>query len=154
MKADDISKKVVPIQFYDSWRQMKQRCMNEKNKRYEYYGRRGIKVCARWYKFVNFYEDMWEHWESGLTIDRINNEGNYEPDNCRWATRQQQVLNRRKMKSNKTGLVGVRSRGGRYLASAGNAYLGSFRSSEEAAYVRDQAVLQIWGNEARINFEY
>jgi len=85
---------------YNSWRDMKRRCHNPNRKAYKNYGGRGIKVCDRWMDFVNFLEDMGECPE-GLTLDRINNDGNYEPGNCRWATRKQQVQNRRDQKNQK-----------------------------------------------------
>jgi hypothetical protein len=82
---------------YHSWQQMKDRCLNPKTKHWKHYGGRGIKVCARWAgpdSFKNFLADMGEK-PPGLTIDRVNNDGNYEPGNCRWATRKQQSQNRR-----------------------------------------------------------
>ena len=79
---------------YRCWVNMKQRCLNPRNSRFKNYGGRGIKICDRWLDFDNFYEDMGEKPE-GLSIDRINNNGNYEPGNCRWATPKEQVLNQR-----------------------------------------------------------
>ncbi len=81
----------IPI--YKTWVNMRQRCYDDKNKAYRYYGGRGISVCSRWFKFENFLADMGPKPE-GLTIDRINSEGHYMPSNCRWATRQQQSANR------------------------------------------------------------
>lgn len=78
-----------------SWSSARNRCFNENNKDYVNYGGRGIIMCERWNKFENFLEDMGECPE-GLTLDRINNNGNYEPGNCRWATHSEQNKNQRK----------------------------------------------------------
>jgi len=79
---------------YRSWCHMLQRCNNLRDKDYKYYGGRGITVCKRWAKFENFLEDMGEP-PGGLTLDRINNDGNYCKGNCRWATSLEQSRNRR-----------------------------------------------------------
>jgi hypothetical protein len=74
---------------------MIERTTNPKHKSYKYYGERGIKVCDRWKNsYLNFLEDMGER-PNGLTIDRINPNGNYELCNCRWADTKMQLLNRR-----------------------------------------------------------
>lgn len=80
---------------YYSWRGMVQRCTNPARRDYPRYGGRGITVCERWLDFRNFLADMGERPE-GRTLDRINNEGNYEPSNCRWATPEEQIRNTRK----------------------------------------------------------
>ena len=81
---------------YRTWQNMVQRCTNQNHTHWEYYGGRGITVCERWLTFDKFLEDMGSKPE-GLTLDRINNDGNYELSNCRWATRSEQNFNRRRL---------------------------------------------------------
>lgn len=70
---------------YVSWQHMRQRCLNPNNDSYSRYGGRGITICKRWDSFVNFLEDMGER-PLDMTLDRKDSSGNYEPDNCQWAT--------------------------------------------------------------------
>lgn len=85
---------LVHSRTYSTWESMIQRCTNPKQTKFKDYGGRGIKVCDMWLKFENFLEDMGERPEN-LELDRKDNDGNYEPSNCRWATRSENLKNRR-----------------------------------------------------------
>lgn len=80
---------------YRAWRNMLNRCFDEKNKHYKDYGGRGITVCDKWLEFSGFWSDMKNTYKEDLTLDRINNDGNYCGDNCRWATQKEQAANKR-----------------------------------------------------------
>lgn len=80
---------------YSTWRGMISRCTNKKNKEWHSYGGRGINVCDRWMDINNFISDMGEKPTPAHSLDRVNNNGNYEPSNCRWATSKEQGKNKR-----------------------------------------------------------
>lgn len=81
---------------YSVWYDMKRRCFDPKNKRYADYGGRGIAVCESWrISFASFYADMGPRPTATHSIDRMNNNGNYEPSNCKWSTKSEQAFNRR-----------------------------------------------------------
>jgi hypothetical protein len=101
-KSNRIKHGLSGTQIYITWANMISRCQNYKNEDFCNYGGRGITVCNRWKKFENFYADMGPRPSSKHSIDRIDNSGNYEPRNCRWATPKDQARNRR---SNRLVLV-------------------------------------------------
>lgn len=144
---------------YSTWKHIKQRCYNPKDKDYHYYGGRGIKVCERWRdSFSNFLEDMGKRPE-GMTLDRKDNDGNYTLKNCRWTTKSEQCLNRGIFKNKTSQYRGVhwKKQNNKWQASVQSlktyCFLGYYVTEEEAAYVRDQVALQIYGKNYKLNFE-
>ena len=132
---------------YSFWNSMQTRCYNPKTIGYKNYGARGIQVCERWLDIENFIEDMYPTWEEGLSLDRIDTNGNYEIGNCRWTTQSIQQHNTRDIKSNNTsGFRGV------YWHKNSNAWrsqikinnkkiqLGSFHTALEAAKAYERYV--------------
>ena len=125
---------------FKTWCGLVDRCNNIKNPRYRDYGGRGIKVCPRWLDIVNFIEDMMPTYVEGLTLDRININGNYEPSNCRWASATTQQRNTKHLQVNNTsGYRGVvYSKAAKKWSSIikinyKSIYLGLFDTAVEAA---------------------
>lgn len=135
------------------WADMKTRCYNKNCKEYFRYGGRGITVCKEWSScFKPFYDWAFASgYRDDLTLDRINVNGNYEPDNCRWANRTQQARNTRKQKNNSTGVNGVtrESRTGHFVSQIAvngkTKRIGTFKTLEEAKNARKQAEKKYWG---------
>lgn len=126
---------------YDIYMSMKQRCYDEKTKSYKHYGGRGISVCDEWLGvdgFTKFLDDMGER-PKGYTLDRINVEGDYTPENCRWASYNIQAINRRMRKTNTSGTTGVNrtSGGGKWMAQirAGDVIIKEYFYKKEDAIV-------------------
>jgi hypothetical protein len=137
---------------YKTWDGMKYRCRDPRCKDYPAYGGRGIKICERWEKsFKNFIADMGRRPTPQHTIERIDNDGNYEPSNCKWATKTEQRHNNRIPKNNTTGVNGVQwnqSRNRYYvvIGSCGKQiHVGCFKTLSEAAEARRQAEIKYWG---------
>lgn len=93
---------------YSAWSKMKDRCYNVNGKRYPEWGGRGIRVCDRWLNsFENFFADMGFRPTPRHSLDRKDNDGDYSPENVRWATKTEQSINRRTFSNNKSGVPGI-----------------------------------------------
>lgn len=135
---------------YRIWTLMKNRCLNKKANNYEYYGGRGIAVCERWLKFENFYQDMGQRPDSSLTIERVNNNKDYSPNNCKWATKEAQARNRRPNRNSTLGIKGVswhkriKKYHVRITAKRKEIHLGYFQAIEDAISARQAGELRYW----------
>lgn len=138
---------------YRVWAGIKQRCSNPKNKSYNNYGGRGIKMCSEWREsYPRFREWAYQNgYAEGLQIDRINNDGNYEPSNCRFVSPTANAQNRRVPKNNTSGYSGIEYRPKqhdyRVVISVGGVHqhVGLYASLEEAVAARKEAELKYWG---------
>lgn len=139
---------------YATWNGMNRRCYNKNTKHFEHYGGRGIYVCDEWRddptEFIRWAESEAGWFEGcGLTIDRINVHGDYEPENCRFVNQSIQGLNRRLMSSNTSGYVGVRQLGKKWHARIGHKgkeiNLGTYDKLEDAVEARQIAEIDILG---------
>jgi hypothetical protein len=126
---------------YRSWYHMKERCYLVANKDYHHYGGRGIKVCDEWRdSFESFYRDMGTCPSPKHSIDRIDVNGNYCKDNCRWASVRTQRFNIRMKSNNTTGHTGIfLTANGKWMARIGKEHLGTFADKNEAILARKQA---------------
>lgn len=124
---------------HQAWKGMHQRCRNQNGKNHKHYGGRGINVCERWGVFDNFYADMGDPPSDSHSIDRIDVNGNYEPNNCRWATPSEQVRNRRKSNPITTCKRGHQFADENTYTHNGKRYCRACRAHRQMRYWRSQA---------------
>ena len=151
VKERRLTHNLTNTKIYNIWRNMKARTLNPNHKQYKDYGGRGIKVCEEWLDIQNFYNwAMSNGYEEnkGLSIDRIDNDGGYSPENCRWTTITIQNRNRRIGKDNTTGFKGVsyRKDENKYIAYISvkpkRIHLGSFSTAEEGAIAYNNYIIE------------
>jgi len=132
---------------YNTWRAMIRRCTIPTDKDYPRYGGRGVSVCPAWMDYRNFAVDMGEP-QGDETLDRIDTYGNYEPENCRWASPGTQARNIRIPKSSKTGVTGVLFHNGKYYATITvkkkKYYSSVCNTIEEATFLRKELERKYW----------
>ena len=134
---------------YNTWSKLKDRVFNLKSKDYYNYGGRGITICEEWLDIQNFYDwAMKNEYSDELSIDRIDNDGNYEPSNCRWTTQTIQNRNQRLRKDNTSGYKGVsyKKRRGDYSAQitikSKKIHLGYFQTAVEGAIAYNNYIIE------------
>jgi hypothetical protein len=142
---------------------MKQRCYNKKARQYSDWGGRGITVCDRWlHSFTNFLADVGKRPSSTHSIDRIDNDGNYEPGNVKWSTASEQAANKRKPRHTfrptrtASGYRGVYPYKGYWVAKLWHdgrlRHLGSYPNPKRAAQAVDDAILELFDDPSGLNF--
>ena len=141
---------LVNTGLYGTWRNIKNRTLNPKHKQYNDYGGRGITICDEWKNdFMSFYDwAMSNGYSDELSIDRIDNDGNYCPENCRWVSSNIQNRNKRIPKNNTSGYKGVHfyKKSGKYIAklcvNRNSIYLGLYPTAVEAAIAYNNYIIE------------
>ena len=136
--------------FYPTWNALVQRCTNPKNKKYKNYGGRGITVCEEWLDVRNFIAwcKMTHPNIEDVSLDRIDNDKGYSPENCTWSDKTTQAINQRMQKNNTSGYVGIywHKRGKKWRASISVnnklIHLGLFPTVQEAVLARDNYIIE------------
>jgi len=130
---------------FEIWKSIKARIFNKNNKGYKYYGGRGITIFPPWQVdfqlFLDYVSCLPHFKEKGYSIDRINNDGNYEPENLRWTTTHIQNTNQNKRSDNTTGYVGVYPTKNRWQIIIGGKYIGYADTKEQAVTVRNNYII-------------
>lgn len=145
---------------FQAWNAMKKRCYCKSNTTYRNYGARGISVCQEWRDSYEAFRDwaLANGYRDDLELDRRDNNGNYEPSNCRWATRRQQMANTRPRKGLSSQFKGVswskavNKWRAQIRINGATAHLGVFASEEEAARTYDKAAYEAHRDFAHLNF--
>lgn len=143
---------------YTVWTLMKKRCYSINNINYDRYGGRGIKICASWLNsFTAFYTDVVTGYKSGLELDRIDNDGDYAPDNVRWVTHQQNSMNTASRKNTSSKYKGVYWNKGKdkwctgIMKDGKKKHIGYFTSEDDAALAYNEAAKELFGEYANLN---
>ena len=133
---------------YNTAINMIQRCTNPNSTHYKHYGARGISVCEEWLDvatFIAWAEKTYPNLE-GYTLDRIDNDKGYSPENCRWADTTTQAINRRMQKNNTSGFVGVRLKANKWISvikvGGKEQWIGAYPTVEEAVQARDKYIIE------------
>jgi hypothetical protein len=143
---------------YITWEKIRARCLGKNNKDYKYYGGRGIKICQSWLdSFESFLSDMGQAPSKKHSIDRINVNGNYEPENCRWTTQNVQCQNKRQLRKSNSGHRGIYKKyvkgkwNGNYEVAINGSYLLFTNDIEKAMHAYDKEALIRYGEHAMLN---